>query len=64
MRTIVDIGEKSARYLIRKYHIKPRINDNKRIKCDEILTGDVSINAVASKAFLFICVLDDIPSVL
>lgn len=54
IRITVDIGEKRARYLIRKYHINPRINDNNRTKCDEILTGDGSINADVSKVFRFI----------
>jgi hypothetical protein len=61
MRIIVEIGEKSVRYLIRKYQINPRTNDNRRTKCEEIFTGDASINAEASKAFRFICGPDGIP---
>jgi hypothetical protein len=64
IRITVDIGEKRTRYLIRKYQINPRINDNKRTKCEEIFTGDVSINADGSKVFRFKCVPDDIPSFL
>jgi hypothetical protein len=64
MSIIVDIGEKSVRYLIRKYQINPRINDNKRTKCEEIFTGDASMNADASNVFRCICVPDGIPFVL
>jgi hypothetical protein len=55
IRITVDIGEKRTRYLIRKYQINPRIKDNKRTKCEEIFTGDVSINADGSKVFRFKC---------
>jgi len=63
MRITVDIGENRTRYLIRKYHINPRIRVNKRMKCDEIFTGDESISVDVSNLFLFTCVPDDIPSV-
>jgi hypothetical protein len=61
MRIIVEIGENSARYLIRKYQTNPSINDSRRTKCEEIFTGDASMNAEVSKLFRFICGPDGIP---
>ena len=63
-RTIVDIGEKRRRYLMRRYHTAPSTAERRTTKWDERLMGAASMNTEASNPLGFRWGEVDVPSCL